>query len=165
MNSKGQGLSLNYIVIAIIAALILVIIVAFTTTGLGQSLSKIFQTGEQSTENADIDVAKATCKKLCDDADRIDEPDRWDSESYCERTFIFDNTALHCWNEPVGVECSTSGNDIYNTMWFCDESNCAVGCPDIKCTQCSNSTSDKIECPDINSYALCSANNGNWMQF
>jgi len=164
MNTKAQGLSLSYIVVAIIAALILVIIVAFTTTGLGQSLSKIFDTGEQSTQNADIDIAKATCETLCNDADRIDHPEDWGSETYCERTFIFDNVAVNCWHEPIGFECSTSGNDIYNTMWFCDQSNCATECPEIICTKCEDAEGERIDCPDENSYTKCMANNGVWGQ-
>jgi hypothetical protein len=164
MSKKAQGLSLNYIVIAIIAALVLIIIVAFTTTGLGTSLSKIFQTSEQSTENADVDVAKATCKNLCSNARTVDMPEQWGAESYCSRTFVFEDNPTNCWEAPVNVDCSTSGSDVYNAFWTCNQDSCDKGCSEIKCSHCTNETDDKIDCPDEDSYNSCAKNNGDWSQ-
>jgi hypothetical protein len=161
-SKKAQGLSLNYIVIAIVAALVLIIIVAFTTTGLGSALSKIFQASEQSTENADVDIARATCKKLCNDIKIINVPEAWRTESYCTRTYIFEENPTQCWEAPINVVCSTSGSDVYDAFWTCNQDSCDRGCAKIICHGCTNST-DKIECPG-DDYASCVENNGKWEQ-
>ena len=165
MKSKeAQGLSLNYIVIAIVAALVLIIIVAFTTTGLGAALSRIFQTSEQSTSSADVDISKAACKKLCSDAEMtVDAPEAWAAESYCERIFIFEGEPVHCWEAPVNIKCSASGTDIYKAFWVCDETKCERGCSEIKCSHCANET-DSIDCPDEADYSSCIENSGDWSQ-
>ncbi|MBT3583036.1 hypothetical protein HN924_00375 [Candidatus Woesearchaeota archaeon] len=164
MNSKAQGLSLNYIVIAIVAALVLIIIVAFTTTGLGASLTKIFQASEQSTENADVDIAKAACKNLCSNAKTVDSPEAWGAESYCSRTYIFESNPTNCWEAPISVKCETSGSDIYDAFWTCSQDTCDRGCAEIKCSHCKDTAGESIDCPDEDDYNSCLDNNGEWDQ-
>jgi hypothetical protein len=131
-SKRGQGISLNFIVIAIIAAMVLVIIIAFTVGGLGTSLSKIFQAGEQN-EDSDVDLAKANCKSMCDVASGVDSPLEWNTVDYCTKTYLFDGEQVPCWDAPISVKCSADGDDIYDIVWECDESVCKT-CKEIGCT-------------------------------
>ena len=134
MDKKAQGISLNFIVIAIIAALVLVIIIAFTVGGLGTSLSKIFEAGESSGE-ADIDLAKASCEKFCNDATQIDSATDWAGEDYCTKTFVIEDEQINCWDAPINQDCSVSDQDTYGVLWSCDQLNCGkAGCDELACT-------------------------------
>ena len=64
MNKKAQSLPLNLIILAIIAALVLVLILAFTIGGAGSIFGKIFQTGT-TTIGDSLDTAKTSCQSLC----------------------------------------------------------------------------------------------------
>jgi hypothetical protein len=131
-SKRGQGISLNFIVVAIIAALVLVIIIAFTIGGLGTSLSKIFQAGEQN-EDSDVDLAKANCESACDTASVIDSPADWNNADYCTRIALFDGEQVNCWEAPINIKCSAEGDDVYDSVWECDESVCRT-CDEIGCT-------------------------------
>ncbi|MBT4114273.1 hypothetical protein HOD83_00395 [Candidatus Woesearchaeota archaeon] len=132
-SKKAQGISLNFIVIAIIAALVLIIIIAFTVGGLGTSLSKIFEAGDSGTE-ADIDLAEAKCEKLCNDAVQIKDAAAWENEDYCQQTFVIEGEQIHCWEDPVGQACYVSEQDVYGELWECAPSDCGNGCAPITCT-------------------------------
>ena len=135
MDKKAQGISLNFIVIAIIAALVLIIIIAFTVGGLGTSLSKIFA-AEESSGDADIDLAQATCEKFCNDASQIDSPSKWKGEDYCSKTFVVEGEQINCWNAPINVDCSVADQDTFGELWECDQDQCGLkdGCPEIACS-------------------------------
>jgi hypothetical protein len=160
-SKKGQGISLNFIVIAIIAALVLVVIIAFTVGGLGSTLSKIFEAGDTSTEDANIDVVKATCNKLCDDARKINEPSEWESVSYCNKKFTFGEEQASCWEQPINVQCSTAGQDVYDNSWKCNQDSCGLvgGCKDFSCsgttTEKDTLTDAVIVCSDMATFSSC----------
>jgi hypothetical protein len=153
-SKKAQGISLNFIVIAIIAALVLVIIIAFTVGGLGTSLSKIFQADETSTEDSDLDLAKAKCEQLCNGAKQINAPENWQSKDYCGKSFTFDGESTKCWEAPISVDCSTSGQDIFDTTWKCDETKCGE-CSEISCS--AKADADKLTCEAITNHNACVA--------
>ena len=113
-NKKAQGLPLNLIVIAVIAALVLVLIIAFTIGGFGFSLGKIFGAG-QTIVGEDIDIAKTACSGYCDSAKNALTTTGWTISQYCTKTFSIDTsgdgeltedeTGLTCLD--IGVSCST----------------------------------------------------------
>jgi hypothetical protein len=149
MDSKrGQGISLNFIVIAIIAALVLVIVISFTVGGLGSSLSKIFQAGEQN-EDSDIDLAKANCEGMCSSAEGVDSPADWNNADYCSKTYLFDGEQTHCWEAPISVSCSSTGDDLFDVVWECDEDVCGT-CSEIICEAVDMSNAeDKATCKNL----------------
>jgi len=118
MDKKAQGISINFIVIAAIAALVLVIVIAFTTGGLGTSLKQIFRSG-QSDQQSII----TTCNTYCNQAKLVTAPNQWENTDYCTKTFDLDSDGdgeidisdesevrLHCWYAGLDVNCSMTLN-------------------------------------------------------
>lgn len=69
MNKKGQGLTLNTIVIAILVVLVLVVVAAFFlggTKGLTDSIKRVFF---KTTTGTDYPIVIETCKQRCDQID------------------------------------------------------------------------------------------------
>ena len=89
VNKKAQGLPLNLIVLAAVAALVLVLVVAFTVGGTGSFFGKIFRSGTAAAGN-EQDVAITACNSLCDQAKSIAGTNLWTSTGVCTRTFSFD---------------------------------------------------------------------------
>ena len=102
-NKKAQGLPLHLIVIAVIAALILVIVIAFTIGGAGAFFSKIFSSG-QAAIGDDTDVVKTTCNGLCDTAKGSLTVSAFQSSAYCSRTFNIDLNKDGMLNDTIGED-------------------------------------------------------------
>ncbi len=71
MNKKGQGLTLNTIIIAILVVLVLVVVAAFFlggTKGLTDSIKRVFF---QTTTGTDQTTAIEICKQRCDQIDTL----------------------------------------------------------------------------------------------
>ncbi len=85
-NKKAQGLPLNLIILAIVAALVLVLILAFTIGGAGSIFGKIFKTGTTAI-GEDLETVQATCTDLCTEAEAADEPE---TSEFCTKTFNVD---------------------------------------------------------------------------
>lgn len=136
INKRAQGLPMNLIVIAAIAALVLVLVIAFTIGGFGAFFSKIFG-GGQAAVGEEIDVVRTTCAGLCDTAKGSTSITGWTASSYCNRNFDIDldgdgglgcspedeeaglcegelNKAgqdevnINCWDPGIDVTCSTT---------------------------------------------------------
>ena len=115
MSRRGQ-ISMNTIVYAAIAILVLVLVVSFTTGGLG----KLFG-GFQETAISDTQTAKAKCSSLCDQikgevastSTPAQANTRWRSSLYCSEQFILEgsDTPKNCWDRPISVTCSVSKKD------------------------------------------------------
>jgi hypothetical protein len=116
MNKRGQGLPISFIVIAAIAALVLVLVIAFTIGGFGTFFGKIFKGGEEAI-GTDLDIARSTCSNLCQTSKAIQNTAQWSNSGYCIRTFNIDlnrdgvinatlEAGMNCWNENIGVDCS-----------------------------------------------------------
>lgn len=88
-NKKAQGLPLHLIVVAAIAALVLVLIIAFTIGGLGTFFTKIFGGGKVAV-GEELDVVRTTCGGLCDTAKGSLTLTAWKASSYCNREFNID---------------------------------------------------------------------------
>jgi len=89
INKRAQGLPLNLIVIAAIAALVLVLVIAFTIGGFGAFFSKIFG-GGQAAVGEQMDVVRTTCAGLCDTAKGSSSTTGWAASGYCNRNFDID---------------------------------------------------------------------------
>ncbi len=86
---KAQGLPLNFIVLAAIAALVLILIIAFTVGGGAPFLSRIFKSGTTAVGD-EIETVKTTCSNLCTQAQTISTTGAWDGTSFCSRKFNVD---------------------------------------------------------------------------
>src|SRR3989344_4987580 len=90
MAKRAQGLPLNLIVLAIIAALVLVLIIAFTVGGAGSTFSRIFKVST-STTGEEIDSVRAACRNACNNAElSITGSSQWATADYCKKRFNLD---------------------------------------------------------------------------
>lgn len=120
MAKKAQGLPLNLIVLAAIAALILVLVIAFTIGGAGTFFKQIFNRGITAVGD-DVDGAKTNCQNWCTQAQQLTTTAAWKASSYCTKTANIDvnkdgaikNTPtqnelkLKCKESPISISCST----------------------------------------------------------
>ncbi|MEK6923492.1 MAG: hypothetical protein AABW84_02265 [Nanoarchaeota archaeon] len=88
-NKRGQGLPLELIVLAAIAAIVLVLIIAFTIGGGSVFFQKIFQ-GGTSAVGDDLSTARSSCNSLCSQAKLVTTTPSWKSSSYCKKEFNID---------------------------------------------------------------------------
>jgi len=111
---------MNTIVYVAIALLVLVLIVAFTTGGLGNVFGQITETGID-----DIDTAKAQCSSICATAKtQVSSSGHtaWQTSQYCRKKFNIDTDGdgngelYNCWNDPIFVSCSTSVRTVKGTF-------------------------------------------------
>lgn len=89
MNKRGQGLTLNTIIIAILVVIVLVIIVAFFLggmTGLTRSIRSVFF---GTTAGTDMALAVQTCQTRCDQA-KLLPVDLREKSAYCTAYFNID---------------------------------------------------------------------------
>ena len=138
--SKRAQISMNTIVYVAIALLVLVLIVAFTTGGLGNVFGQITETGID-----DIDTAKAQCSSICATAKtQVSSSGHtsWQTSQYCRKKFNIDtdgdgNAELYnCWDSPIFISCSTSvrtplGTFILDTLDEGDSSDGGECDPDL----------------------------------
>ncbi len=117
-NKKGQGLSMNVVVIAILAVLILVIIAIIFTGGIGnvyKRMGKILQIG---TEGSSLEFIKGQCNIACLNAQIMEDPS---GSAYCKNTFTYDENddgktsdeekAFHCRDNPINFPCDGVENE------------------------------------------------------
>jgi len=110
INRKAQGLPLNLIILAAIAALVLVLVIAFTIGGAGSFFSKIFKIGTSQIGD-DISSVRTTCSGLCDQAQTISSSTAWPATSFCTRKFNIDADGdgklggNKCSGEATGKNC------------------------------------------------------------
>ena len=86
---KAQGLPLNLIVLAAIAALVLVLGISFTVGGSGAFFGKIYK-GGQTAVGDDLTVVKSACTAACDQAKLTTTDAAYKTSTYCTRTFNVD---------------------------------------------------------------------------
>ena len=157
MDKRAQGLSLSFIVVAAIAALVLVIVIAFTMGGLGGFFKKMTGVSEEAAEGTDVATAQSTCATLCMQAQGITSPARWKTTTYCTREFLIDSERYHCWEAPIRKTCTYSMTDAFGATASCDATNCLAntagpdGCPKIECstegtTITCNETISEVTC-------------------
>jgi len=109
-DKRGQGLSLNIVVIAIIAVIILVIIAFIFAGGIGKVWSRMGSYLETGTAGKSLEFIGQQCNFACSTARMMDDP----SEStYCKQEFKYDKTGagkeiqiLHCYDSRVNAHCA-----------------------------------------------------------
>ena len=135
---KGQGLSINFIVIAAIAALVLVLVIAFTVGGLGGFFRKMTGATQTAEKGTDISTARASCQNLCSQMQQMTGPSGWASGAYCTNREWIDlnrdgvqtsDELVHCWENPIGVTCFKD----FGQNTYCDSGNCGTGCKIAAC--------------------------------
>lgn len=139
MNKKAQGLPLSFIVIAAIAALILVIVVAFTIGGLGGLFRQILAPAP-----IEVDTVRTACQASCDSLTTISSDIAFTGSKYCTKTYAIDvdgdgkinmnDTAdpqeieLNCWDSPISVTCSTTYDTAGGATKYCKVEGDACSC-------------------------------------
>ncbi len=122
---KGQ-ISTNTIVGLIIALSALIIIVGFTTGGLGNLFSSVAETSPDK-----IDTYKSNCNNLCNSAKAAISNsgiDSFESSSYCSKKFLIDNDEKNCYDAEINVKCSGSyRSDAGSLVYFNEQDNCGLG--------------------------------------
>ena len=119
---KGQ-ISTNTIVGLIIALSALIIIVGFTTGGLGNLFSSVADSSPDK-----IDSYKSNCNNLCNTAKSSVSNsgiDSFASSSYCSKKFLVDNEEKNCYESPISVSCSGSyRSDSGSLVYFDEQDDC-----------------------------------------
>ncbi|MEK6856464.1 MAG: hypothetical protein AABX49_00455 [Nanoarchaeota archaeon] len=92
MNNKrgATELSMNTIIMAIIAIIVLLLIVTFFTGGLSTVFGKIRDVFKGGTAGYDVDLAKAQCQSYCERAKLLSN-DQWETSTYCSQGFELDS--------------------------------------------------------------------------
>ena len=92
MNKKGQGgLSMDTIIIAVIAIIVLLLIVTFFTGGMATVFGKIRNVFSGGTAGYDIDLAKNNCQDYCTRAQGLATDDDKKTSTYCTYAFKIDD--------------------------------------------------------------------------
>ncbi|MEK6952398.1 MAG: hypothetical protein AABX29_05260 [Nanoarchaeota archaeon] len=116
MNKKGQGgLSMDTIIIAVIAIIVLLLIVTFFTGGMATVFGKIRNVFSGGTAGYDIDLAKNNCQDYCTRAQGLATDVDKEKSTYCTYTFNMDtnddkkvddkDTPQHCYASKINVGC------------------------------------------------------------
>tara|TARA_Y100000310_G_scaffold336790_1_gene422288 strand:- start:397 stop:765 length:369 start_codon:yes stop_codon:yes gene_type:complete len=117
-NKRGQGLSMNVVVVAILAVIILVILALIFTGGIGKVWGRIGTIFRWATpEEQSLEFAEKQCELACSNAQAMSKENVGRS-TYCKQTFNIDASGdgeieenVHCWDLNVpcpGVETSCS---------------------------------------------------------
>ncbi len=127
--SKRAQISMNTIVYVAIALLVLVLLVAFTTGGLGKLFGQVAKTGLD-----DIDAAQSQCSSFCATTKlqiSSQGTNAWLTSQYCRKDFSIDITGsgeeavLKCWEDPIFVKCTAKVSTPTRTISLsndeCDE--------------------------------------------
>lgn len=115
LNKKGQGLSLNVIIIAVLAILVLVIVSAFFLGGFSTLGDKVRGVFTGTTAGSDLDLSISTCTNLCQRAKDLD-PAVARNSAYCTSKFSVDtNNNGKIEDDEKDRRCSdgSGGNLIY----------------------------------------------------
>ena len=119
---------MNTIVYVAIALLVLVLIVAFTTGGLGKLFSGIAATGPE-----EIDSIKARCTSLCNTVKTSvtsSGASSWQTGQYCTKEFSVDldgdnsigaGEIINCWDSPIDVYCSVQVSGAGGEILFAEQ--------------------------------------------
>ena len=111
MNKKGQGgLSMDTIIIAVIAIIVLLLIVTFFTGGMATIFGKIRNVFSGGTGGYDVDLAKNNCQNYCERAQLLKTPAEVQNHVYCTQEFKIQGADgklywQNCWSGTTQVTC------------------------------------------------------------
>ena len=146
INKRGQGLSMETIIIAILVLVVLVFVIIFFTGGFGTLATKIKETMFGAATSEDINIARENCRNYCEQAKAYkDDQNLVRKSAYCTHYFKLDldqepgadrgasrtsDSALK--NEYVRYFCSN--NHVTETAFESIESGeLNIGCQEISC--------------------------------
>ncbi len=123
MNKKGATeLSMNTIILAIIAIIVLLLIVTFFTGGLSTIFGKIRDVFKGGTAGYDIDLAKAQCQAYCERA-KLSKEVSQPTSTYCTQEFdILKNDGS---GDTEKQSCGNAGSRIFTS---CKIDNVQIVC-------------------------------------
>lgn len=115
-SKKGAELSMNIIIIAILAILVLVIVAGVFTGTFGKLMDILRGSSQDS-----LSTATSMCTNDCDVASSYETPQEKTNSKYCRETWKLDADAdgktdtdatgetrkYHCWDSPISVVCSS----------------------------------------------------------
>ncbi len=115
-DKRGQGLSMNIVVVAIIAVIVLVVIALIFTGGVSKvwnTMGDFFQIG---TTGRTLEFIQQQCNIACSSAKTMTELTRANS-GYCTKRFEWDNDGdgeinegveddYRCWHPAINVPCA-----------------------------------------------------------
>ncbi len=108
---------LNLIVLAIIAAIILILVIAFTVGGAGTTFSRIGKAGTGATGD-EIDTIRNNCRAACGNAQNtVTDGGEWKQSRYCQMRSSIDLDAsgslnqaneknIRCWDAAININCA-----------------------------------------------------------
>jgi len=103
---RGQGLPIQFIVIAAIAVLVLVIVIAWATGAFGGLFRGLSAISAATPE--EISAFRIKCENACFEAKQlVKSEDAWKNSEYCRITIknVDQNGDVHCWQEPIVALC------------------------------------------------------------
>ena len=116
-------MTFDVIVYAIIAAVVLVVVLAFV---FGPT-SRGFKSAKSITETTDSSVVAAQnqCNQLCLQASSLSNANFWPNSAYCRKSFAFDINSngqidtneknVKCWQDPVNKDCAAKIGNVEKT--------------------------------------------------
>jgi len=131
MVDRKAQISMNVIVYVAIALLVLVLIVAFTTGGLGNLFRGLTTTGP-----GELETIKNKCITNCENAKsqlELTGTSSWISSTYCAEKYGYDSNSdgttesdefFNCWEQPIGITCSTT---VSTTGGVWSQESCETG--------------------------------------
>src|SRR3989338_2996526 len=119
-DKKGMELSLNTIIIAIIAIILLVAVVSFFLFGFKGLTDRIKVIFYGTTAGTDIVLAQQTCNSYCQNAALLPENIR-EGSPYCKHTFFIDE-------DNNGEADKDAGNNYIKYTCFPDTDTISVPC-------------------------------------
>ena len=90
MNKKGQSLSLNTIIIAIMVLMVLIVVVTFFLGGFGRIKNTVANVFFPATAGTDLAIAVQTCEQRCDQARLLPSEKLKGQSAYCKSYFTID---------------------------------------------------------------------------
>ncbi|PIO00169.1 hypothetical protein COT72_03335 [archaeon CG10_big_fil_rev_8_21_14_0_10_43_11] len=116
MNTRGQGLSLNFIVKIILAVLVLSTIIILFTGGISRLSSSLAQSSAGATSNVEITAIRSQCTQYCLSMDNLlATPQNAGELPYCTTVFSLKedgnpNDEDHCYDTIVtgGTACQVT---------------------------------------------------------
>ncbi len=145
MNKRGQGgLSMDTIIIAVIAIIVLLLIVTFFTGGMANVFGKIRNVFSTGTAGTDIDLAKKSCESYCERAQGLATEGERKVSTYCTYEFKIDTDSSGKVDKADGDGCTknrrdsngnsvTAKSDCSVGVVYCDKSPIVISCPGVTC--------------------------------
>lgn len=147
MNKRGQGLSMETIIIAILVLLVLVFVIIFFTSGFGTLATKIKETMFGAATSEDINIARENCRNYCEQAKAYkDDSSLVRKSAYCTHYFKLDldgepgadrgaglsGADAELKNEYVRYYCS-GNHGIVSEFETIESGELNIACPGIEC--------------------------------